>query len=312
MKNKYLLIILLIFSSCELFIYDFVNREINTTKNQSKNNVINNDSNDSLVNVNDKSIQDDNKKEKKSNKISSSESSYKIDWSNPAMGAYGTSVVKYIRAYFLVGEWNVIKKFLINADCISDEEFQYIMRNSEWGYEINLTNLHKKDDGSFIISYKNSKNNTVGMDQYYGKVINDTAKIYFHSQNKKNPFLYDSKYPSSDINCQLNNLSKKINFEFNKSNLKSDSKKTLEKIATLLISFPKIKLSINGHTSSEGSVKYNNELSYNRANSVLKFLKEFGLKNKMEVFGYGSSQQIYDELDKINNPKNRRVEIILL
>ena len=32
----------------------------------------------------------------------------------------------------------------------------------------------------------------------------------------------------------------------------------------------------------------------------------------MEVFGYGSSQQIYDELDKINNPKNRRVEIILL
>ena len=51
MKNKYLLIILLIFSSCELFIYDFVNREINTTKNQSKNNVINNDSNDSLVNV---------------------------------------------------------------------------------------------------------------------------------------------------------------------------------------------------------------------------------------------------------------------
>jgi outer membrane protein OmpA-like peptidoglycan-associated protein len=150
------------------------------------------------------------------------------------------------------------------------------------------------------------------MDQYYGKVINDTAKIYFHSQNKKNPFLYDSKYPSSDINCQLNNLSKKINFEFNKSNLKSDSKKTLEKIATLLISFPKIKLSINGHTSSEGSVKYNNELSYNRANSVLKFLKEFGLKNKMEVFGYGSSQQIYDELDEINNPKNRRVEIILL
>ena len=58
--------------------------------------------------------------------------------------------------------------------------------------------------------------------------------------------------------------------------------------------------------------KYNNELSYNRANSVLKFLKEFGLKNKMEVFGYGSSQQIYDELDEINNPKNRRVEIILL
>ncbi len=31
----------------------------------------------------------------------------------------------------------------------------------------------------------------------------------------------------------------------------------------------------------------------------------------MEVFGYGSSQQIYDENDEENNPKNRRVEIEL-
>ena len=50
---------------------------------------------------------------------------------------------------------------------------------------------------------------------------------------------------------------------------------------------------------------------YDRANSVYKFLKSYGLNNEMEVFGYGSSQQIYSENDENNNPKNRRVEIEL-
>ena len=90
-----------------------------------------------------------------------------------------------------------------------------------------------------------------------------------------------------------------------------NQKKTLEKIATLLYNYPKIKLNVNGHTSNEGSISYNNKLSYNRANEVFKFFKNFGLNNEMEVFGFGSSKQIYNESDKINNSKNRRVEIIL-
>ena len=44
---------------------------------------------------------------------------------------------------------------------------------------------------------------------------------------------------------------------------------------------------------------------------MYKFLKSYGLNNEMEVFGYGSSQQIYSEKDENNNPKNRRVEIEL-
>ena len=306
MKKFSLFFILIIFLSCEFILYDLVKEEKPT-------NVNNNFSfSDTISNSDGKVIPEPLiSSEEEEEEEEEEENSFVLNWANPVMGPYGASVGNFIRAYFLVGEWNMVKKFLINADCIDDEEFTYIMRNSEWGYDIDFTNIHKKDDDSFIITYKTLKNNTVGVDQYYGKVINDTAKIYFHSLNRKNPLLYDSKYPNSDVNCRINLLLKKIQFDYDSANLKDDSKKIIEEIGDYLYTFPKIKIKINGHTSNEGSIKYNNKLSYDRANSVYRYLKSYGLNNEMEVFGYGSSQQIYDENDEENNPKNRRVEIEL-
>ena len=302
MKKFSLFFISIIFLSCEFILYDLVKEEKPTTVSD------NFSISDTIPNAEGKIITESlNSFEEQEEE----ENSFDLNWANPVMGPYGASVGNFIRAYFLVGEWNMVKKFLINADCIDDEEFRYIMRNSEWGYDIDFTNIHKKDDGSFIITYKTLKNNTVGVDQYYGKVVNDTAKIYFHSLNRKNPLLYDSKYPNSDVNCRINLLLKKIQFDYDSANLKNDSKKIIEEIGDFLYIFPKIKIKISGHTSNEGSLKYNNKLSYNRANSVYSYLKSYGLNNEMEVFGYGSSQQIYDENDEENNPKNRRVEIEL-
>ena len=238
-----------------------------------------------------------------------SKNTYSLNWSNPVMGPYGASLGNFIRAYFLVGEFDIVKKYLINADCIDDEEFKYIMRNSNWGYDIDFTNIHKKNEGRFVMTYKTLLNNTTGIDQYYGKVVNDTAKLYFHSLNRTNPLVYDSKYPSSDINCKINFLLKKIQFDFDSADLNSESKKIIKQIASYLLAHPSIKIKISGHTSNEGSLRYNNKLSYDRANSVKTFLKSYGLNNEMEVFGFGSSVQIY--YDEINSSKNRRVEIDL-
>ena len=304
MKKFSLFFILIIFLSCEFILYDLVKEEKPT-------NVNNNFSFSDTISNSDGKVIPEPLISSEEEEEEEEENSFVLNWANPVMGPYGASVGNFIRAYFLVGEWNMVKKFLINADCIDDEEFTYIMRNSEWGYDIDFTNIHKKDDDSFIITYKTLKNNTVGVDQYYGKVINDTAKIYFHSLNRKNPLLYDSKYPNSDVNCRINLLLKKIQFDYDSANLKDDSKKIIEEIGDYLYTFPKIKIKINGHTSNEGSIKYNNKLSYDRANSVYRYLKSYGLNNEMEVFGYGSSQQIYDENDEENNPKNRRVEIEL-
>ena len=316
MKKISLFFILILLSSCEFILYDLVNEEKSKSVNEKENSFIIYDTiSDSEVKIDTDPINSSNQvgieEEEEEEEEEKEENSFAINWSNPVIGPYGASLGNFIRAYFLVGEWNMVKKFLINADCIDDEEFRYIMRNSDWGYDIDFTNIHKKNDGSFIMTYKTSINNTIGVDQYYGKVVNDTAKIYFHSLNRKNPLLYDSKYPSSDINCRINLLLKKIQFDYDSANIKGDSKKIVEEIGDYLYTFPNIKIKINGHTSNEGSVRYNNKLSYDRANSVYKFLKSYGLNNEMEVFGYGSSQQIYSENDEKNNPKNRRVEIEL-
>ena len=312
MKKISLFFTLILLASCEFILYDLVNEEKSKSINEKENSFNLPDTITGIeANTDIDSINSSNPVIFEEEEEEEEENSFVINWSNPVIGPYGASLGNFIRAYFLVGEWNMVKKFLINADCIDDEEFRYIMRNSDWGYDIDFTNIHKKNDGSFIMTYKTSINNTIGVDQYYGKVVNDTAKIYFHSLNRKNPLLYDSKYPSSDVNCNINSLLKKIQFDYDSANIKGDSKKVVEEIGDYLYTFPNIKIKINGHTSNEGSVRYNNKLSYDRANSVYKFLKSYGLNNEMEVFGYGSSQQIYSENDENNNPKNRRVEIEL-
>ena len=174
MKKFSLFFISIIFLSCEFILYDLVKEEKPTTvsDNFSKSDTIPNAEGKIITETLNSSEEVEEEEEEEEE-----ENSFVLNWANPVMGPYGASVGNFIRAYFLVGEWNMVKKFLINADCIDDEEFRYIMRNSEWGYDIDFTNIHKKDDGSFILTYKTLKNNIVGVDQYYGKVVNDTAKI---------------------------------------------------------------------------------------------------------------------------------------
>lgn len=310
-KHRFLLIIIIIlFSSCELIIYDLLKienpeKQVESVDIQVPDTIpiLQEQKNYDLDNSSELIPTEDIDNEK------TSKNTYSLNWSNPVMGPYGASLGNFIRAYFLVGEFDIVKKYLINADCIDDEEFKYIMRNSNWGYDIDFTNIHKKNEGRFVMTYKTLLNNTTGIDQYYGKVVNDTAKLYFHSLNRTNPLVYDSKYPSSDINCKINFLLKKIQFDFDSADLNSESKKIIKQIASYLLAHPSIKIKISGHTSNEGGLRYNNKLSYDRANSVKTFLKSYGLNNEMEVFGFGSSVQIY--YDEINSSKNRRVEIDL-
>lgn len=310
-KHRFILIIIIIlFSSCELIIYDLLKIENPEKQVESLDiqvpdtiPILQEQKNYDLDNSSELIPTEDIDNEK------TSKNTYSLNWSNPVMGPYGASLGNFIRAYFLVGEFDIVKKYLINADCIDDEEFKYIMRNSNWGYDIDFTNIQKKNEGRFVMTYKTLLNNTTGIDQYYGKVVNDTAKLYFHSLNRTNPLVYDSKYPSSDINCKINFLLKKIQFDFDSADLNSESKKIIKQIASYLLAHPSIKIKISGHTSNEGSLRYNNKLSYDRANSVKTFLKSYGLNNEMEVFGFGSSVQIY--YDEINSSKNRRVEIDL-
>lgn len=238
---------------------------------------------------------------------------YKPDWSNPFMSPYGKPIINIIRAYFMVGEFQVVKKFIVNSDCFDDYEFEYLLRNCSWGYEIDATNMKWQNDSTFLMTAKSMKNQTVGMEQYLGKLVNDTAKIFLFGQNKDNPFIFDRKYPSAEIQCQIESLAKTIDFEYDSSNLTEESRINLKKLYKLVSRYSNLSLIVNGHTSSEGSYDYNMKLSLDRAKAVRSYLIALGINNsKINFNGFGSTSPIYSNTNTELRSKNRRVEISIL
>jgi len=212
----------------------------------------------------------------------------------------------------MVGEFQIVKKFIVNSDCFDDTEFDYLLRNCSWGYEIDATNMKWQNDSTFLMTAKTNKNQNIGMEQYLGKIVNDTAKIFLFTQNKENPFVFYNKNPPAEIQCQIESLAKTISFEYDSSILTVDSKENLKALHELVSKYSNLKFSINGHTSSEGSDKHNMKLSLDRAKAVRLFLVNLGLnKSNLKSNGFGSTTPIYSNSDIELMAKNRRVEIII-
>jgi len=102
-----------------------------------------------------------------------------------------------------------------------------------------------------------------------------------------------------------------IQFEFDSSRLKPDSKPILDALVSALKN-DKLKdtpFLIEGHTDAKGTKEYNQTLSVRRANSVVEYLTQQGIEeDRLNALGKGCS-----ELYKTDQPyamENRRVRII--
>lgn len=103
--------------------------------------------------------------------------------------------------------------------------------------------------------------------------------------------------------------SEKINFQYNKADVKASSYKLLDRLVEITKKCPKDAILIAGHTDSVGSGSYNLKLSKNRANSVKKYLISHGInKDRVRAIGYGESKPIADNNTTDGQAKNRRIE----
>lgn len=104
-----------------------------------------------------------------------------------------------------------------------------------------------------------------------------------------------------------------IFFAFDKSDLLPESFPELDKLVSLMNKFPAMTVEIAGHTDYMGSVEYNNRLSADRANSVVKYLISQGIESKRLTWkGYGKSKPIADNSTEEGRQTNRRVEFTVL
>jgi outer membrane protein OmpA-like peptidoglycan-associated protein len=105
-----------------------------------------------------------------------------------------------------------------------------------------------------------------------------------------------------------------ILFDVNKATLRSEARQRLDEIAQQLNRYGDSRfITIEGHTDSTGSAKYNQKLSESRANSVKQALLSRGIAaHRINTEGFGQTRPTASNTDASGRQLNRRVEIILL
>lgn len=93
-------------------------------------------------------------------------------------------------------------------------------------------------------------------------------------------------------NCEI--VINPIFFDFDKWNIRADSKAELENIVDVMNQHPEMRIKIESHTDSRGSDKYNIKLSDRRAKSTRDYLISRGIEaSRFEsAIGYGESQLV--------------------
>ncbi len=104
-----------------------------------------------------------------------------------------------------------------------------------------------------------------------------------------------------------------VHFDFDKDNIKPEFALYLDKLATLLVNQPDVKLLVMGHTDIRGSVEYNYDLSYRRSQNVMKYLNKKGVNYDRMFFTYYSKLSPRTEnISDGGRAINRRVEFMIM
>jgi outer membrane protein OmpA-like peptidoglycan-associated protein len=105
-----------------------------------------------------------------------------------------------------------------------------------------------------------------------------------------------------------------ILFDVDSDRIRPESTPTLEEIGGMLEDHPELRISIVGHTDSDGDDSYNADLSERRANAVREYMiQTYGIdSDRLESEGKGESEPVADNATPEGKQQNRRVELIKL
>lgn len=108
------------------------------------------------------------------------------------------------------------------------------------------------------------------------------------------------------------NMPGNVTFKTASADLNSNFFKVLDSVSLVLKEFDKTLIDVEGHTDSDGSAEYNQQLSQNRANSVGSYLQSHGVNSQRIVaMGAGETRPIAPNTTPAGKQQNRRVELKL-
>ena len=104
-----------------------------------------------------------------------------------------------------------------------------------------------------------------------------------------------------------------IRFETAKDIIHEDSYALLDRLSFLVKRCPTVTIEVGGHTDSDGSDDYNQDLSEDRANAVRFYLVHNGVfVGRLKAVGYGETKPIADNATEEGKARNRRIEFTVI
>ncbi|MEQ1567058.1 MAG: OmpA family protein [Myxococcota bacterium] len=106
----------------------------------------------------------------------------------------------------------------------------------------------------------------------------------------------------------------KVQFEFGKAVLRSESYPLLNEVASVIVQNPEVgRVEVGGHTDNKGSDTFNLQLSQSRADAVKDYLVGQGVPlSRLVSVGYGETRPIDTNKTESGREANRRVEFRLI
>ena len=184
----------------------------------------------------------------------------------------------------------------------------------------NYMNAVKKVGGSVILEegccnvyLKLKKNNQVTWVRVESYRDAGSYQVWIVEEAKmEQDIVVDAKAMLNDLNSQGHIALYGIYFDFDKSDVKSESEPALKEISKLLSENPSLNLYVVGHTDNTGDFNYNMKLSQSRAEAVVNTLtSKYGVnKNRITSAGVGPLSPIASNDTEEGKALNRRVELI--
>ena len=207
----------------------------------------------------------------------------------------------------------------------------YTQKNNESGNDLPLRGVHVKmyDQLDTLVHEFNSKQD--------GKMVFsiETEKIYRFIATKAGFFTKRESFstvgrsvPQFQLKDTVNTITFEINldldsiilekeivleniyYDYNKSDIRTDASKELDKLVQILNDNPEISIELGSHTDSRGNNEYNLRLSQKRAEAAVNYLISKGIESERVVaLGYGEEKHLVEDAKtEEEHQMNRRTE----
>lgn len=104
-----------------------------------------------------------------------------------------------------------------------------------------------------------------------------------------------------------------VTFDFDSASLKPAFFDVLDSVALVLREYERTVLVVDGHTDAVGSAEYNHDLSLRRADTVVEYLVNRGVRPvRIQAYGYGEQYPVATNRTAEGRSRNRRVELTLI